>query len=271
MPPVGEPPAGPAPGAPRRAWLFLGGTFAVTWVVWGALAALTRAGTLAFGGPGATALLVLGGSAPTWVAYLAVWRTPEAGPLREFNQRVLRLRVPIPLLVIAVLGAAALGVASMMLTGAVTEVNWPEGPGYAAALFVPAFVTGIALGGIEEVGWRGVLQPAVTARWSLLTANLVIALVWALWHLPLFWVAGGAHEGGSFALFLVAGVGYSAVMTWLYARTHSVALCVLFHAGVNAASAAGLAFTVTETPGFAVQAIVLAVVGTALLLVAQRH
>jgi uncharacterized protein len=97
-------------------------------------------------------------------------------------------------------------------------------------------------------------------------ANLVVAGVWGLWHLPLFWVVGGSHEEGAFTLFTLAGIGYSAVMTWLYARTHSVALCVVFHAGINASAASGLAFGPGQLPGFAVQALVVVVAGTALLL-----
>jgi uncharacterized protein len=251
----------------RRLWVFLGSTFALTWGAWGTLAALTRAGTIDLDAPAGTALLVLGGSAPAVMAYLAAWRTPGAGSLRELNRRVLRLRAPRALWLVAVAGAAAVGMASLALAGLVTEVAWPGDPAGTAGLFVGLLLTSILFGGIEEVGWRGVLQPAVTARRDrLLVANLVIAGVWGLWHLPLFWVVGGSHEEGSFALFALAGVGYSAVMTWLYARTHSAALCVVFHAGINAAATSGLAFGPGQLPGFAVQALVVIVAGTVLLL-----
>ena len=250
----------------RRVRRFLVGTFAVTWGAWWALAALTANGTLEAGGPAATALLILGGSAPTWVAYLAVWRSPGAGAVRDLTRRVLDVRVPVRLLVAAVLGAALLGLLSRALAALLDVAGWPSDPAGAAVVFVPAFATGIVLGGIEEVGWRGVLQPALRSRHGLATTNLVIAAVWALWHLPLFWVVGDPRQGASFGLFALAGLGYSAVMTWLYDRTGSVAVCVLFHAGINAATAAGLSFAAADTPGFAVQAVVLAAFGSALLM-----
>lgn len=258
-------------GQSRRAQLFLGLTFPVTWGAWWLLAALSSGGAVTATQPLGFALLVLGGTAPTMMAYLAVWKTPEAGTLREFNRRVFRLRVSPGLLAVAVLGAAGLGVVSLGLGGLITGAGWPGEPGRVVMLFLGAFVVSIFLGGIEEVGWRGVLQPAVTDRWNLVAANLVIAVVWAVWHLPLFWVVGEPHQDASFALFLVAGVGYSAVMTWLYVRTRSVALCVLFHAGINASAAAGLAFGVDESPGFAVQAAVVVTVGMGLLAAAQRR
>ena len=273
----GAPAAPTAPpsvrGTSRRAWLFLGITFAVTWGAWGTLAAFTRAGTVSLDAPLGTALLIVGGSAPAAAAYLAAWRTPGAGPLRELTGRVLRLRAPPALWAVAIVGAPVVGLVSMTLSVLVTDVGWPGEFATTAALFTGLLATTVVFGGIEEVGWRGVLQPAVTARWRNLTAaNLVIAGIWGLWHLPLFWVAGGSHADGSLLLFILAGIGYSAVMTWLYARTESVALCVIFHAGINAAAASGLAFGPDQTPGFAVQALVTLTAGTALLwFVASSH
>ncbi len=41
-------------------------------------------------------------------------------------------------------------------------------------------------GGIEEFGWRGFLQPELQERLSVLTASLVVGVLWWAWHLPLF-------------------------------------------------------------------------------------
>jgi uncharacterized protein len=253
----------------RRAWWFLGVTFVATWVPWWALAALSGAGGLRLDDPLGWTLLIVGGSAPTVAAYVAVWRTPEAGTLREFNGRVFRFRAPLGPWVVAVAGATVLGIAGMALAGLVTEVSWPDASWRVAATFLPVLASSIVFGGAEEVGWRGVLQPAVSARWNLGVASLVIGTVWALWHLPLFWVVGGVHQGASFTSFLLAGIGYSAIMTWLYARTQSVMVCVVFHAGINGAATFGLAFTIADTYGYAVQAAVVLAVGTALVALAR--
>lgn len=42
------------------------------------------------------------------------------------------------------------------------------------------------LGGSEELGWRGVLQPRLQRRLSVFTTGLVIGVLWWAWHLPLF-------------------------------------------------------------------------------------
>jgi uncharacterized protein len=265
---------GDAPGrsiGPRaeRAWLFLGVTFVATWVPWWALAALSGVGGLGLEDPLGWSLLIVGGSAPTVAAYVAVWRTPEAGTLREFNGRVFRFRAPLGPWVVAVAGATVLGVVSMALAGLVIEVSWPDAPWRVAATFLPVLASSIVFGGAEEVGWRGVLQPALNDRWNLDVAGLVIGMVWTLWHLPLFWVVGGMHPHASFTSFLLAGIGYSAIMTWLYARTQSVMVCVVFHAGINGAATSGLAFTIADTSGYAVQTAVVLAVGMALVHLAK--
>jgi hypothetical protein len=40
-------------------------------------------------------------------------------------------------------------------------------------------------GGQEEIGWRGYAMPLLESRYGLWTGNLVLGLVWSLWHVPL--------------------------------------------------------------------------------------
>jgi hypothetical protein len=60
----------------------------------------------------------------------------------------------------------------------------PPGPLSLILLFL--FANAFVLGGIEEVGWRGFLQPRLQERTSVLPAGLAIGMVWWAWHLPLF-------------------------------------------------------------------------------------
>lgn len=46
----------------------------------------------------------------------------------------------------------------------------------------------------EEIGWRGFALPWLQARFDALVSSLILGLIWALWHLPLFWLPGDFHQ-----------------------------------------------------------------------------
>ena len=55
-------------------------------------------------------------------------------------------------------------------------------------LVVPVFFFVLVLGGPlgEEPGWRGLLLPTLAERSTFPVAGIVVGIVWAIWHLPLF-------------------------------------------------------------------------------------
>ncbi|NHX36501.1 MULTISPECIES: CPBP family intramembrane glutamic endopeptidase [Halolamina] len=60
----------------------------------------------------------------------------------------------------------------------------PPGALYLILLFL--FANTLLFGGVEEIGWRGFLQPRLQEHTSVLTAGIGIGVVWWAWHLPLF-------------------------------------------------------------------------------------
>jgi membrane protease YdiL (CAAX protease family) len=87
----------------------------------------------------------------------------------------------------------------------------------------------------EELGWRGfALDPLQKGR-SALSASLILGVVWALWHLPLFLMEGtsqGALGFGSvvFWLWHIQVVALSVIYTWVYNHTErSVLSAFLLH------------------------------------------
>ena len=104
--------------------------------------------------------------------------------------------------------------------------------------FLTAFPLYLFVGGPlgEELGWRGYALPRLLRRQSIFWSGLIIGMIWALWHLPLFWVpSSGSGSGWSdFVWFFFQLTGWSLMLAWLYARTNgNLLLCVLFHAAIN--------------------------------------
>jgi membrane protease YdiL (CAAX protease family) len=117
------------------------------------------------------------------------------------------------------LGAQALPVApSASWTGLVTA--------FLLLLLVPGYG-----GAWEEPGWRGYAQPALQARRPALRASLLLGVLVAGWHVPLFATGDGSWaELGSI-------VGGTVVLAWVFNGSGgSVLLTMLLHATNNTAS-----------------------------------
>ena len=67
-------------------------------------------------------------------------------------------------------------------------------------------------------------------------ASVLLGVVWAVWHLPLFWTHGAPLEGRSFLLLLLQLVPTSILFTWVFNHTRRSALfAILLHATQNLA------------------------------------
>jgi membrane protease YdiL (CAAX protease family) len=112
--------------------------------------------------------------------------------------------------------------------------GWPafgETPWYLLLLAIP-FTTPPQAG--EELGWRGYALPRLAARFGLGWASLGLGVIWALWHLPFFFIAGVDKTGQSFPLYMLGTMAISVAMAWLYWRTGgSLLMTMLMHAAVN--------------------------------------
>ncbi|NMA96183.1 MAG: CPBP family intramembrane metalloprotease [Clostridiales bacterium] len=88
-------------------------------------------------------------------------------------------------------------------------------------------------GGLEELGWRGYLQPKLEKMIGYLTSTLVVGLIWSLWHLPLWLVKGTVQSSLSFSTYTILAIILSFTLTTIYKYTQNVFLCVLTHAWFN--------------------------------------
>lgn len=86
----------------------------------------------------------------------------------------------------------------------------------------------------EEIGWRGYALPRLSERFGLAAAGLIVGMLWATWHLPLFFFGQSDTLGQSFPLYFLQVTALSVAMAWLYWRTGgSLLLVMLLHATVN--------------------------------------
>jgi membrane protease YdiL (CAAX protease family) len=82
----------------------------------------------------------------------------------------------------------------------------------------------------EELGWRGYALPRMQATRSALSASLILGVITAAWHLPLF-VTGIWGQPIPHILFIIA---FSVVIAWLFNKANgSVLLAMLYHGAFN--------------------------------------
>lgn len=192
-------------------------TFAISWISWGLLALLIKNSALLFSDAAGTALFVVGGFAPTISAILLLEDKSFKSVLRFiFGCRKRSLGF---LLLFCVLETLTIGLSSM-------ELN-PQIPLFAIPIvFLTCTFVG---GGNEELGWRGTMQPVLETKFPFPIATLITGIVWAVWHLPLWFVDGSTQQGIPFLLFAVFAVFLSYWLACVYKRTNSVFYCAVLH------------------------------------------
>jgi membrane protease YdiL (CAAX protease family) len=86
----------------------------------------------------------------------------------------------------------------------------------------------------EELGWRAYALPRMAASLGLGPAAIILGVIWATWHLPMFYLKIGDLNGQSFPLYMTQVVALSVILAWLYWRTRgSLFLVMVMHAAVN--------------------------------------
>lgn len=226
--------------APRWAnvWGFIAATYVVSWLLW-LPAILSRAGQPSL------PLIASGAFVPSLMGILFTCLAKDRDGRRDFWRRVVDVR-PIGwrwwavILAIFPLAYTVSGVAYSLLGGDLPRFVDILGRLTNLALVAELIVANLLISGFsEELGWRGFALDPLQERWGALTGSLVLGLLHALWHTPLFLVPGLSQgEMGLFSLdyFLFVGmVPLGAVlMTWVYNNTQrSILSAVLLHFSQN--------------------------------------
>jgi membrane protease YdiL (CAAX protease family) len=116
--------------------------------------------------------------------------------------------------------------------------GWPRALGAVLVVFILQL---ILFQLPEEIGWTGFLQDRWQDRYRPLKLSALVALPWAVWHLPDFFAdeGFGLEQIALAPIFLVfefVSLFFARVLiVWLYAMTgHSVLLVAIFHASFDA-------------------------------------
>lgn len=178
-------------------------------------------------------LATLGQFGPFAAAVVLIWIEKGSRGLLDLFRRMVQLNVSPACLAVALLlpptlFSLAIWINVWLGKQTAPTLQVPEPIGTALHFFVNLVVGG-ALG--EEPGWRGFALPRLRARYGVLLGSIVLAIAWACWHLPLWWIA---EVPSSFPVYVLGMIPLTILFTWLDEwGKGSVLVALLFHASLN--------------------------------------
>lgn len=163
---------------------------------------------------------------------LILWQIGGAG-LRRYFGRLFHVKVGWQWWAFVLLALPAIKILGAILNGTPFSgllILSPFGQVLGISLFM------LFLGPVEEFGWRGFLLPLMQRVMTPALAGLIIGFLWAIWHIPAFYLDGAPHTAWSMLPFIIGVTSVGVVMAVAYNKTGGNLLFpILIHWQLNIA------------------------------------
>lgn len=171
---------------------------------------------------------LLGGWSPTIASFISLKENNKIKNFKEWMRNVFDFKHSIfSYFMVAILGIIFI-LPQCFISG------YENGaPLFAIVVMIPMMLIG---GGLEEAGWRYILQPELEKNHKFITSTIIVSIIWWLWHFPLFYIQGVSQYGQNYFSFGINVLGLSFVLASIRKNADSVWLCVLFHCITNSLS-----------------------------------
>lgn len=199
-------------------------TFLVMGVAWGGIIFAQQYGYLKSDSFLFLPIYILGGASATIASFIVL--TKSGTSVKEWFRNVFGVKQRISFYFIVLLFLTC-----YVILGFLTRSFTLSMPLWYLPLRI---LTGVVEGGLEEAGWRYVLQPNLEKKMPFILATLITCAIWVIWHIPLFFMDGTAQHNMNFGLFSIFFIAYSFSLAAIKRLTGSIWLCVLFHSALNA-------------------------------------
>lgn len=200
-------------------------TFAIAAICWGACIILGINNITTKDQKWIYAPWFIGGMSPAIASYIVLKRNKQVIGFGDWIKHVFDFKHNVR----AYLLAIALPIIQMALMCLIS--------GYKTGLplyFLPLMIIAMVFaGGLEEAGWRYITFFELNKKFNFAISTLITAIIWWLWHLPLFFIPGVSQFQKNFFVFGIVVLGLSFMLSTIRKLTNSIWLCVLCHAIVN--------------------------------------
>ena len=215
--------------------------FSLTWLFWFAAAIVGRGG----GAEGTVmTLMLLGLLVPSITALCTVATSKSAALKRDLRNKLVGLfrvnLLQVGEAIVVFCGVIAASILLSTLCGqSLSQFSFVADFSFSIG-GAPTLLLLVLTAFLEELGWRGYAEDSIAAYCSWWKESLIFGVVWALWHLPLFFIPGTyqaniLQESPWFMVnFFVSVMPMGFMFTWVYVKNQrSILACMVFHFFVN--------------------------------------
>ena len=218
---------------PVRFYLFV---FAFTWAFWIPAALAPENLRMTF--------MLLGLLVPPVTAIITILTSGNKALKTDFRQKMFgafRLKPPVVIGAVGVfLGIIAVSILLSTFAGqSLKQFSFVEDFSFSIG-GTPTLLVLVLAALLEELGWRGYAEDAIASYCSWWKESVIFGLVWALWHLPLFFIQDTYHYNILqqnplyMANFFVSIMPLGFIVTWVYVKNNrSILASMIFHFFVN--------------------------------------
>lgn len=201
-------------------WIFF-----FTYIFWGAIVIAERLNIFDYNSPIGMLLYICGTWSPTILAYFYLKKIKSISTIKDFIKIVFSFKAKIFNYLIIFIFLAALYIPICIFYNTNTDVNW--------YIWILVFPMMIIDGGMEEISWRYILQPTFEKKFPFIISTIFTSIIWAIWHLPMFFISGSGQSQMSFILFVAFIFSQSLALATIFKISKNVWLCIMYHALVN--------------------------------------
>lgn len=171
----------------------------------------------------------VGGFSPTIASYISLKRNGEVSGFKQWLKKIFDVKHSLLTYVCVALFVAVYYVVGCLVNG--FEIGAPV---FVLLVVVPMMLFG---GGNEEVGWRMILQPQLEEKFGFHIATVITAVIWWLWHFPIFFIKGTVNADMNYLLFGIMCLALSYALGTIRKVSNGVFPCILTHCLINGLSA----------------------------------
>ena len=204
-------------------------TFVIMLVFWGGCALISKIFDLTVNNIFLRIMHMIGGFSPTIASYVSLKRNNVVTGFKEWLKKAFDIKHNILIYVLVIVYAAIYYVIGCAING--FEVGAPI---FMLIVLIPMMLFG---GGNEEVGWRMILQPEREKKFNFHLATIFTAVIWWLWHLPIFFIKGTANYTMNYFMFGIMCLMLSYALATIRKVSKGVFPCILTHCLINGLSA----------------------------------